>query len=74
MKIDLNTGSWLNKSEFCSIKSEEIIIKTTPKTDFWQRTYYGFKNDNAPVLQFKSETNFTFTKVVWFVKTQDVFV
>ncbi len=66
MKIDLSTGRWLNKSEFCSIDSDVVIIKTTPKTDFWQRTYYGFRNDNAPVLQFESDTDFTFTVKVNF--------
>ena len=61
MNIDLNTGCWLNKSESCFIDSEAVVIKTTPKTDFWQRSYYGFRNDNAPALQFESDTNFTFT-------------
>jgi regulation of enolase protein 1 (concanavalin A-like superfamily) len=66
MKIDLSTGCWLNKSEDCSIDSEAAVIKTTPKTDFWQRSYYGFRNDNAPALQFESDTNFTFTVKVNF--------
>ena len=61
MNIDLSTGCWLNKSESCFINSETIVIQTTPKTDFWQRSYYGFRNDNAPALQFESDTNFTFT-------------
>ncbi|MCB8948910.1 MAG: DUF1349 domain-containing protein, partial [Ardenticatenaceae bacterium] len=30
-------------------------------TDFWQRSYYGFRNDNAPALLLESDTNFTFT-------------
>jgi len=66
MNIDLSTGCWLNKSESCFIDSEAVVIKTTPKTDFWQRSYYGFRNDNAPALQFESDTNFTFTVKVNF--------
>ena len=66
MQIDLGTGCWLNKSESCSIDSETVVIKTTPKTDFWQRSYYGFRNDNAPALQFESGINFTFTVKVNF--------
>ncbi|NOR80617.1 MAG: DUF1349 domain-containing protein, partial [Methyloprofundus sp.] len=66
MNIDLSTGCWLNKSESCSIDSEAVVIKTTPKTDFWQRSYYGFRNDNAPALLFESDTNFTFTVKVNF--------
>jgi len=29
-----------------------------PKTDLWQRTYYHFQNDNAPVLQMKTRERF----------------
>ena len=37
------------------------LLFTQPKTDLWQRTYYGFQNDNAPVLQMKtSEKYFSF--------------
>ena len=28
-----------------------LAITTEPGTDLWQRTYYHFRNDNAPVLQ-----------------------
>ena len=33
-----------------SICEQQIVIITEPNTDLWQRTYYGFQNDNAPVL------------------------
>lgn len=29
-----------------------------PHTDLWQRTYYHFRNDNAPVLQMSTEEQF----------------
>ena len=39
----------------------KIEMITEPVTDLWQRTYYGFRNDNAPVLQMKtSELYFSF--------------
>ncbi len=45
-----------------SIGESTVEIQTDPHTDFWQRTYYGFRNDNAPaLLTTKSETRFTFT-------------
>ena len=66
MNIELSTGCWLNKSEFCSIDSGTVVIKTIPKTDLWQRSYYGFRNDNIPALQFESDANFTFTVKVSF--------
>lgn len=43
-----------------------IAITTAPHTDLWQRTYYHFCNDNAPILQTETEEKyFSFT-----VKTQ----
>ncbi len=39
---------------------------TKPRTDLWQRTYYHFQNDNAPVFQMETgERYFSFV-----VKTQ----
>lgn len=52
---------WIRKPEECEVSNNEIIIKTEPGTDLWQRTYYGFQNDNAPVLQTKTtEKYFSF--------------
>ena len=31
---------------------------TEPHTDLWQRTYYHFRNDNAPVLQMKTKDQY----------------
>lgn len=46
----------------CKIGSDRIEIITRPRTDLWQRTYYHFQNDNAPVLQMKTrEKFFSFT-------------
>ena len=57
---------WIRKPKQFYIDNQNIKITTEPKTDLWQRTYYGFQNDNAPILQTKtSEKFFSFT-----VKTQ----
>ncbi len=40
------------------MKDDTILITTAPKTDLWQRTYYHFQNDNAPVLQMKTREKF----------------
>ena len=42
---------WTRAPKSCVMGEKEIIITTQPGTDLWQRTYYGFRNDNAPVLQ-----------------------
>lgn len=53
---------WIRPPKAYTITDEKIEIITEPVTDLWQRTYYHFQNDNAPVLQMKtSETFFSFT-------------
>lgn len=58
MKFDVKKLEWIRKPKQYSINEDKIIIVTEPKTDLWQRTYYGFQNDNAPVLQIKSNENY----------------
>ena len=33
-------------------------MTTEPHTDLWQRTYYHFQNDNAPLLQWETDQAF----------------
>lgn len=49
---------WIRKPEHVKIEEDKIEITTTPKTDLWQRTYYSFQNDNAPLLQIKTEEQY----------------
>jgi len=39
----------------CVIGPGRVEITTAPHTDLWQRTYYHFRNDNAPMLQTETE-------------------
>ena len=48
--INLDSLQWTREPAACEIKNDTIRITTAPKTDLWQRTYYHFQNDNAPVL------------------------
>ncbi len=66
VKFDLSKGNWLNKPSQFSIEEDAVEIVTEPNTDFWQRSYYGFQNNNAPALLCKSGDNFTFTVKVSF--------
>ena len=58
MKIDIKKLEWIREPKKYNISEDKIIIFTEPKTDLWQRTYYGFQNDNAPVLQIKSNKKY----------------
>ena len=66
MNFDTAKLQWTREPAAYSISAEEIEIVTAPHTDLWQRTYYHFRNDNAPVLQMETDEKFfSFT-----VKTQ----
>lgn len=60
--FDITKFQWTREPLSCVLKDNIIEIVTKPYTDLWQRTYYHFRNDNAPVLQMKtSEKYFSFT-------------
>ena len=58
MKFDVNELEWTRNPKEFSISEEKIEIVTNPYTDLWQRTYYHFRNDNAPVLQMKTDEKY----------------
>ena len=61
MKFEKKNLFWIREADQSDVTDDRIIIYTQPKTDLWQRTYYGFQNDSAPVLQMKtSEKYFSF--------------
>ena len=49
---------WTRKPKEYNVSDEKIEIITAPYTDLWQRTYYNFQNDNAPVLQMETDEKF----------------
>ncbi len=61
MKFEKKNLFWIREADRSDVTDDRITIYTQPKTDLWQRTYYGFQNDSAPVLQMKtSEKYFSF--------------
>lgn len=60
--MKLNQFKWTREPASYSVTSDKIEIITKPHTDLWQRTYYHFRNDNAPVFQMETEEKyFSFT-------------
>lgn len=56
--LDLKHFVWIRQpNDFC-IQKDSVEIQTIPNTDLWQRTYYGFQNDSAPVLQMETEERY----------------
>lgn len=58
MKFDVNQLQWTRQPKDYIISQDRIEIVTNPHTDLWQRTYYHFRNDNAPVLQMTTDEMF----------------
>lgn len=56
--FDTSKLVWTRKPLSYTIGDDKIEIVTAPHTDLWQRTYYHFRNDNAPVLQMPTEQKY----------------
>ena len=60
--LDVSTMTWTREPQQWEATADALQITTQPGTDLWQRTYYHFRNDNAPALQLQSsEPYFSFT-------------
>ena len=74
MTFDTKKLMWTREPEQYRITPEQIEITTRPHTDLWQRTYYHFRNDNAPVLQMETdEPYFSFEVKTDFARSQHRF-
>ncbi|GFP75363.1 DUF1349 domain-containing protein [Clostridium fungisolvens] len=58
MKFDVTELFWIRELEEKSVNQDKIVMITEPGTDLWQRTYYGFRNDNAPALVMETDEKF----------------
>ena len=56
--LNLNQFEWIREPKKYLIMDDKIEIVTEPQTDLWQRTYYHFRNDNAPVFQMETEEKY----------------
>lgn len=57
-QIDLTQGNWLFPPKEVKIDTQKLTFTTSPHTDLWQKTYYGFEPNNAPMLLFEIEEPF----------------
>ena len=73
-RIDFNNYHWTREPAGFSISGDTLAITTAPHTDLWQRTYYHFRNDNAPVFQMRTrEKYFSFVVKTDFTQSQQRF-
>ena len=58
MKVNLHEMKWTREPKNYKIYDDKAEIITDPHTDLWQRTYYHFRNDNAPALQMSTDKKY----------------
>ena len=58
MKCSIQDFRWTREPASCTVSDDRVEIVTKPHTDLWQRTYYHFRNDNAPVFQMETDEQF----------------
>ncbi len=56
--MDFSKFRWLREPAAFEIQGDTLSVTTEPHTDLWQRTYYHFRNDNAPVFQMETAEKF----------------
>lgn len=60
--MELERFAWIREPARWKRGAGTLSITTEPHTDLWQRTYYHFRNDSAPVFQMETEERyFSFT-------------
>lgn len=62
----LTSAEWLREPAGAVVDADGVRFTTAPGTDLWQRTFYGFRNDNAPALLLPVAGNLTLTVRVAF--------
>jgi regulation of enolase protein 1 (concanavalin A-like superfamily) len=56
--VDLAALTWTREPKEWTIEGDALLVTTEPGTDLWQRTYYHFRNDNAPAYQLETDEQF----------------
>ena len=58
MNLNIHEFQWTREPADCRVSGDRVEIVTRPHTDLWQRTYYHFRNDNAPVFQMETQERY----------------
>lgn len=72
--INPDAFEWTREPAGFKFEDGILEITTAPHTDLWQRTYYHFRNDNAPVFQIRTrEKYFSFVVKTDFTQSHQRF-
>ncbi|MBB6510785.1 regulation of enolase protein 1 (concanavalin A-like superfamily) [Rhizobium soli] len=50
MRTHLENGTWVNEPANWEVSADRLTMTTDQKTDFWQKTHYGFERDSGHFL------------------------
>ena len=56
--MNLKNFEWTRPPKVYAVTENSVEIVTEAHTDLWQRTYYHFRNDSAPVFQLATDEKF----------------
>lgn len=65
-KQDIQGFQWLHEPKTWSVTEKGLLIAPDKGSDFWQRTHYGFRNDNAHFFYKEIEGDFEMYAAVSF--------
>ncbi|MEV3823021.1 DUF1349 domain-containing protein [Aeromonas dhakensis] len=60
MNNELKAWSWLNEPASWQLDGDRVRVVTDHRSDFWQRTWYGFQRHSGHVYGCEVEGDFTF--------------
>lgn len=55
----LKRMQWLNAPVSALISGERLTVRSSPKTDFWRKTFYGYVTDNGHFFHLPVSGDFT---------------
>jgi uncharacterized protein len=53
--------TWMNEPAASKIAGDQIVVRSRPKTDFWQKTFDGYVADSGHFYHLSAPGDFTFT-------------
>ena len=56
--------TWMNEPASSKIAAEQIVVRSRPKTDFWQKTFDGYVADSGHFYHLSAPGDFTFTACI----------
>lgn len=51
---------WLNEPASFKRDGSRLVVRSSPKTDFWRKTFYGYVTDNGHFFSIAAGAEFTF--------------